>query len=108
MNVSLDLQLRRPIFLIIWLLFLADSAEVPENDASIIASTAKYSCLMWMPRDGSDSVLVTFESMNFLLDITQIPDTDSVVCGSSCNQDLSGWIESQGVDGITMSILRNQ
>ena len=82
------LQLWRAVFLIIRLLFLTDSAEVPEDDTPVITSAAENTGLVGVPRERSGRILVAFESMDLLLDITQVPDADRVVRGGGRDQDL--------------------
>jgi hypothetical protein len=100
-----SLQFRGAVLLIVRLLLLANTAEIPEDDSSVVAGTSEDACLVRVPRDGRDSVMVALQSVNLFLDVTKIPDTNGLVSRRSGNQHLGGGVKGQRVDSVTVTML---
>jgi hypothetical protein len=60
-------QFRRAILLIVWQLFLSDSAEIPEDNSAIITSTTQYSLFMGVPSQGGDSIAMTLQGVELIV-----------------------------------------
>lgn len=88
-------------------LFLANARQIPEDDASVVASTTQNASLVRVPRQGSDGIIVTLESVDLFFNIAKIPDADSLVCRRSSHQNLGVGVKGKRINGIQVTTTCN-
>ena len=101
-------QLRWAVVLVVGQLLLANTAEVPEDNAPVVGAAAQDGGLVWVPCQRRHGVLVAFQGVHLLTHIAQIPQTNSLVGRGGGYNVLAGGVERQGVDGIAVAVARNQ
>ena len=85
-------------------LLLAHAAQVPEQEAAVVAATAKDARLRWVPCQRCDGVNMAFERVDLLLEVTNVPNADGVVTRGRRNQIFGARVEGEGIDGIRVAV----
>lgn len=99
-----NLQLGNTIFLIIWQLLFSNSAEIPEDHSTVIASTAENCLFEWVPSEGGDRVSMAFKRVELVLEVSQIPETNSLVARGCGQNEFGSRVECQSINRISVTL----
>lgn len=90
--------------MVIRLLLLADAAQVPEDNSTVVATASEDGLLERVPGQRSHGILVAFEGVEFAIQVSQIPDGNGLVCRGGCQDEFRRRVEGQRVDGICVAL----
>ena len=93
-------QLRRAVLSVLGGLLFSDPGQIPEDDASICATTGQHGLLMWVPAEAVHLVIVADKAVELMLDVPQIPKSNRFIGGSSSTDVVRCGVERKTVDSI--------
>lgn len=99
------LQFGRAVFGFLGSLLVADLADVPHVDATVVAGAGYDGIVVRVPLEADDAVAVALERVQLGVQAAQVPDADGMVCRTGGDDVLELWVPGNAVDSIRVGIV---